>query len=128
MLPREPPKLRPAAIAATASRATKATPQGSTLAAPAAAPVRGAAPVVGALPAARPQRWQNLAPGLSGAPQPTQTLASRGAPQVEQNRPVPAAPHAGQGTDWVAGADMGSNLTTAENGTAEDGEAEDGTA
>jgi len=65
-------KFRPAAMAASASKATKATAQGSTVTAPrggiaAAAP---AVPVAGmaALPTGVPQRWQKLAASESGAP------------------------------------------------------------
>ena len=52
-----------------------------------------------AVPTAAPQRWQNLAPGLSSAAQAEQVAPASGAPQLEQYLPVAAAPQEEQGVD-----------------------------
>jgi len=52
-----------------------------------------------ATPTAVPQRWQNLAPGLSSAAQAEQVAPASGAPQLEQYLPVGAAPQEGQVVD-----------------------------
>src|SRR5687767_11967497 len=63
----------------------------------AVAPRDSAPPAAGAAaPAARPQRWQNLAPGVSGARQPPQSAPSTGAPHCAQNRPSTWAEQLGQ--------------------------------
>jgi hypothetical protein len=49
-------------------------------------------------PAAVPQRWQNFAPGDSGAAHEPHVAPAKGVPQFEQNLPVDAAPHDGH---WV---------------------------
>lgn len=51
-----------------------------------------------------PQRAQNLAPGLSDAPQPKQSISARAKPHSEQNRPVPIVLQRGQVLE--AGADV----------------------
>jgi hypothetical protein len=43
-----------------------------------------------------PQAWQNRAPAVTGAPHWSQDDVLRDAPQVEQNRPAPAAPQEAQ--------------------------------
>ena len=48
-------------------------------------------------PAGVPQRWQNRAPGVSGAAQLAQVAPASAVPQLEQKRPVAAAPQEGQG-------------------------------
>ncbi len=58
--------------------------------------VRSDPAVRASAPAGRPQRWQNLAWGPSGARQRTQLLGARLAPQALQNFPEAAAPQAGQ--------------------------------
>jgi hypothetical protein len=55
--------------------------------------LRGSAGV--SAPAGDPQRWQNLAPGVSGAPHAAQVAPASGAAQFEQNFPVAEAPHEG---------------------------------
>jgi len=47
-------------------------------------------------PTAVPQRWQNFAPGVSGAAHDAHVAPASGAAQFEQNFPVPGVPHAGQ--------------------------------
>ena len=49
----------------------------------AAVPVRASA----VAPAGVPQRWQNLAPGVSSVPQAPQRAPASGTPQFEQNFP-----------------------------------------
>ena len=44
-------------------------------------------------PAGAPQRWQNFAPGVSGARHELQAAPCNGAPQFAQNFPNAAAPH-----------------------------------
>src|SRR4051812_23573376 len=53
-------------------------------------------------PAAVPQRWQNFAPGVSGAPQAAQSADTSVAPQFEQNLPDALALHPGQVTTSAA--------------------------
>jgi hypothetical protein len=48
------------------------------------------------VPAGVPQRWQKRAPGVSGAAQPAHAAPASAVPQLEQNRPVAAAPQVGQ--------------------------------
>jgi hypothetical protein len=43
-------------------------------------------------PAAAPQRWQNLAPGLSSAEHDAQMAPLSAAPQLAQYRPLPVVP------------------------------------
>jgi hypothetical protein len=43
-----------------------------------------------------PHRWQNFAPGLSGAAHDAQVAPASGEPQLAQYRPVAGAPQAGQ--------------------------------
>jgi len=50
-----------------------------------------------------PQRWQNLAPGVSAVWQAAHVAPASGAPQLEQNLPVAGEWHAGQ-VDVVDGA------------------------
>jgi hypothetical protein len=58
-----------------------------------ASPGRCVAVVV---PAGVPQRWQKRAPGVSGAAQVPQVAPASAVPQLEQKRPVAAAPQEGQ--------------------------------
>jgi hypothetical protein len=51
-----------------------------------------------------PQRWQNRAPGVSGAEQVAQLAPARAVPQVEQKRPAAGVPHEGQGSAAEPGA------------------------
>src|SRR6476660_9947326 len=69
---------RPAAIANRARKASAATIQGSALVLDSRVAVGAAAPT------AVPQRWQNLAPGLSSAEQAAHVAPASGAPQEEQ--------------------------------------------
>ena len=64
----------------------------------------GAMPA-GVAPATRPQRWQNFAPGVSGARQPPQSAPSTGAPHCAQNRPSTWAEQLGQvaGREGIGG-------------------------
>jgi hypothetical protein len=48
-----------------------------------------------------PQRWQNLAPGVSRVPHPWQVDFPMGVPHSAQNFPVTGAPHEGQGVGVV---------------------------
>ena len=82
-------KPRPAAMAKSARKASAATIHGSAF---------GFDSRIGATdaPTAVPQRWQNFAPGLSSAEQDVQVAPARGAPQLEQKRPLAAAPQLGQ--------------------------------
>lgn len=50
-----------------------------------------------------PQRWQNFAPGVSGAPQVEQVAPSSGAPQLAQKRPEAGAEQLGQVAEEVGG-------------------------
>lgn len=79
---------RPAAIAKSARNASAATIHGSGL----VAAGRTAAPAVAGVP----QRWQNLAPGESGAAHEVHVAPDSGAPQLAQKRPSAGAPHEGQ--------------------------------
>ena len=84
------------ALRATISRTTPSNP---TNAAPAM--IQGVRSVrtatgVGDGPTPFPQTEQNLAPSVTDPPHPRQVNAPSGAPQVEQNCPEPAAPHATQ--------------------------------
>jgi hypothetical protein len=54
--------------------------------------VRSGLAATGAVPTPGPHRGQNRSPGATGAPQLRQAEEHRGAPQVEQKRPVPVAP------------------------------------
>jgi len=47
-------------------------------------------------PAAVPHRWQKRAPTVSGAAQVPQEAPASAVPQLEQKRPLAAAPHEGQ--------------------------------
>lgn len=51
-----------------------------------------------------PQRWQNLAPAVSGAPHALQVAPASDAPQLEQNRPLAGLPQDVQVPDESAGA------------------------
>jgi hypothetical protein len=77
--------------------AIAATAQGRAL----ASPREGAAPLA---PAAVPHRWQKRAPGVSGAEQVAQAAPASAVPQLEQKRPVAAAPHDGQRDELVPSA------------------------
>jgi len=96
------PPVRPAGGGATSTprftnqishpiSATEATPakiQGALL--------RERAPGVAPPAVARPQRWQNFAPGAREAPHPAQAVGPSGAPQLEQNFPLAGARQLGQ--------------------------------
>jgi len=75
----------------SASRAIAATPHGNALPTP-----DGRSPLIA--PAGAPHRWQNFAPGVSGARQLPHTAPARGAPQLAQNFPVADAPQDGHAT------------------------------
>jgi len=81
-------KPRPAAMAKSARKASAATIHGSEL----VFVSRG----VVVVPTAVPQRWQNLAPGLSGAAHDAQGAPASGAPQFAQYRPLAAVPQEAQ--------------------------------
>jgi hypothetical protein len=83
----------------SATSAIAATPQGSEV----DNVVRGA---VAAAPAGVPHRWQNLAPGVSGAEHAPHVAPASDAPQFEQNLPTVSAPQVGHFTA-AAGADGG---------------------
>jgi len=69
--------------------ASAATAQGSTLANP-------PFDVADAAPAGAPQRWQKWAPVVSDAEQLPQVAPASAVPQLEQKRPLAAAPQDGQ--------------------------------
>jgi hypothetical protein len=52
--------------------------------------------VADAAPAGVPQRWQKCAPAVSGAAQLAHVAPASAVPQLEQKRPVAAAPQEGQ--------------------------------
>ena len=79
--------------------ASAATAQGSALASPRELADEGA-------PAGVPHRWQKRAPGVSAAEQVAHEAPARVVPQLEQNRPVAGAPHAGQ-RDVLVPSDVG---------------------
>ena len=81
-------KPRPAAIANRARKASAATIQGSAF--------LGSRVVAVADPIPAPQRWQNLAPGLTAAEHDGHVAPASGAPQAAQYRPDASAPQEGQ--------------------------------
>jgi len=91
------------------TRAMAATIQGSEDAPPEAAAIGAPADSTPA-PTARPQRWQNRAPGESEDSQPAQLVGSRDAPQLAQNRPLPGVEQARQTVSEVNGCVMRYNL------------------
>ncbi|MEO9020413.1 MAG: hypothetical protein ABI314_07875 [Gemmatimonadaceae bacterium] len=65
------------------------------------APVAPTAPASG--PAAAPQWWQNLEPGVSVSPHVLQGAPFRGVPHSVQKRPVPIAEQRGQTVEVGSG-------------------------
>jgi hypothetical protein len=66
-------------------------------------PAFAVAAAVGRPPTGVPHRWQNFAPGESGALQAAHDDAVTGAPHSVQKRPLTAAPHlahVGAAEDW----------------------------
>jgi hypothetical protein len=88
------PKRCPATSATSATSAIAATLHGSALENPRCSVALTVPPVPAAAPAGVPHRWQNFAPGVSGAPHDAQAEPANGAPQLEQNFPVDSTPHA----------------------------------
>jgi hypothetical protein len=62
------------------------------------APAKPRCSVGRSAPAGVPQRWQNFAPAVSGAPHAAQFAAASVAPQLEQNFPEAAVWQEGQST------------------------------
>jgi hypothetical protein len=83
------PKRWPTTSAVRETSASAATAQGSALAKPRDGAAEGA-------PDGVPQRWQNRAPGVSGAEQVEQLAPASAVPQLEQKRPEADAPQLGQ--------------------------------
>ncbi|MEP6991603.1 MAG: hypothetical protein ABJA80_11800 [bacterium] len=54
---------------------------------------------VSVAPTGVPHRWQNFAPGVSGAAQVAHVAPSSAVPQLEQKRPADGSPQDGQGRD-----------------------------
>ncbi len=110
LLPRRALKPRPAAIANSARKARAATIQGSEL-------FLDSRTVAPGDPTPAPQRWQNLAPGLSSAEHDAQLAPASGAPQLAQYRPVAVASQDGQAVEdsleGGAGKVIGSNYSGA---------------
>ena len=86
-------------MAINASSAMAATDQGKAV----DIPVGRAA----GLPAGVPHRWQNLAPGVSGARQAAHAAPCRGAAQFAQKFPVPSVPQLGQTMPKLSSCDSG---------------------
>ena len=82
---------RPAAIAKRARNASAATIHGKEFVRDSPDSRGGLAPPVGA-----PQRWQNLAPGLSSAEQDAHGAPASAAPQFAQYRPLASVPQDAQ--------------------------------
>src|SRR5687768_6019910 len=110
--------------------AIAATAHGSALLSPSAERAGGAASVTPAgVRTATPQRWQNLAPGVSAALHETQAAPASGDPHSLQNFPLTRAPQEGQGVvtrrnlpprdgllaqrDWCPGSEMRSTVSSA---------------
>jgi hypothetical protein len=68
-------------------------------------------PSAAVAPAGVPQRWQKCAPVVIGAAQAAQVAPARAVPQLEQKRPLAAAPQEGQGAAG-AGAGAGAGEVT----------------